>query len=359
MSRLHELIQQVRRNCDISDARHGGVFSVCGLALRLRDLYKWEKGLPPWEEGDPGEVLDWIGTREQYWETLAGCDYDALCMNGRRMDPFDTEEVNSVLSPLGVYYGAGYARGLKPTFFLAAIDARQESQGCCVYILGREMARDLLTLPALSQERTILLRRESAYRFLWDQIVYVVPSARRPLQVAMDACGITDHRTSALRRDLHKLLEVQESIHLHHELGEIHETEFGRDLWQEIIAAFPLTRVELLTRHVKDLLADTNAYGPLRHICRGRSSAALALYLVLADGLSKALFPELPDSFGEFLRTGNWAAVSQAVDAGREAASRHAAAIVDIYRHGRSRNDLTGVEARINRHFGGSPGAEH
>jgi hypothetical protein len=358
MPDLDELIRQTRRNCDISDARHSGVFSVCGLALRLRDLYKWEKGMPPWEEGDPGDVLDWIGTREQYWETLAGCDYAAICLNGKLVDPFDAESVNAVLSPLGVYYGAGYARGLKPTFFLAAIEGRQETEGCCVYILGREMARDLLTLPALSQDRTILLRRESAYRFLWDQIAYVAPSARRPLQVAMDACGITDHRTSALRRDLPKLLEVQESIHLHHELGEIHETEFGRDLWQEIIAAFPLTRVELLTRYVKDLLADTHALGSLRHTCRVRSSAALALYLVLTDGLSKTLFPELRVGFDEFLRTGNWAAVSQAVDAGREAARRHAAAIAEIYRHGRSRNDLTGVEARINRHFGDSPGAE-
>jgi hypothetical protein len=36
---LKHLIRQIQRNCDISDAQHGGVFSVCGLALRLRDLY--------------------------------------------------------------------------------------------------------------------------------------------------------------------------------------------------------------------------------------------------------------------------------------------------------------------------------
>lgn len=353
MSDLDELIRHIRRNCDISDAHHGGVFSVCGLALRLRDLFKWERGLAPWEEGDPAEVLDWIGVREEYWETLTDCDYAALCMNGRSWEPFDTAGVNSVLSALGLYYGAGYARGLKPTFFLATVEDRREIEGCSVLILGHEMARDLLTLPALSQGRTILLRRESAYRFLWDQISYVAPSARRALHAAMHACNITDYRPSALRHDLHKLLEVQEAIHLHHELGEIHETEFRRDLWQEIIAAFSLTRVELLTRHVKDLLADTNALGTLRWILRTRSVAGLALYVALADRVTQALFPELKACLAGVLRKGDWAAVSQSVDAGHGAAKRHAAAITEMFCDGKRRNDLAGVEARIERHLGG------
>jgi hypothetical protein len=358
MPDIDELIRQVRRNCDISDARHGGVFSVCGLALRLRDLYKWEKGLPPWEEGDPGEVLAWIGDREDHWETLAGAEYALLSVGGQRMDPFDTESVNSMLSPHKVYYGAGYARGLKPTFFLAMIEDRREVGGCPVYVLGREVARDLLTLPALSQGRTILLRRESAYRFLWDQIAYAAPSARRALYTAMDACGLSDHRPAALRLGLPRLLEVQESIHLYHELGEIHETDFRRDLWQEIIAAFPLTRVELLARHVKDLLADTNACGPLRHICRTHDAAGLALYVALSDRVAKALFPELPACLEEFLHHGDWADVAQAVDVGHAAAKQRAAEIVAIYDDGKRRNRLAGVEARIGRQLGRYLGME-
>jgi hypothetical protein len=350
---LDELIRAVRRNCDISDALHAGVFSICGLALRLRDLFKWEKGLPPWQEGEPGEVLDWIGAREQHWDRLAGCDYEPLRLNGRSWEPFDTVGVNAVLSGRGLYYGAGYARGLKPTFFLAAVEGRREIEGCSVFTLGREVARDLLTLPALSQGRTILLRRESAHRFLWDQIAYAAPSARSALDAAMQACNITDGRPAGLRRDLSKLLAVQEAIHLHHELGEIHETEFGRELWQEIIAAFPLTRVELLARHVKDLLADTNAWGALRWVLRTRSAAGLALYVALADRLARALFPELAACLESVLRRGDWAAVSQAVEAGRGAAKRLAAEIAEIYSDAKRRNDLSGVEAGIERCLGG------
>ena len=54
------IIEQVRRNCTICDSRHAGLFSVCGLAMRLRDLYKWEMGLEPWVERDSAEVLKWI-----------------------------------------------------------------------------------------------------------------------------------------------------------------------------------------------------------------------------------------------------------------------------------------------------------
>jgi hypothetical protein len=350
-STLEEAIRQTQQNCDISDARHGGVFSICGLALRLRDLFKWEKGMPPWEEGNPHELLDWIGDREQYWDTLSDREYGTLNLNGRRMDPFDLEDINSALAPLGAYYGAGYARGLKPTFFIAAIECRQEIAGCRVYRLGKEMARDLLTLPALSQDRTILLRRESALRSLWDHIAYASPSSRRFLQTAMAACGIIDQRPSALRRDLSKLGRVQETLHLHHELGEIHETGFQRATWEEIVAAFALTRVELLARRIKDWLADSHPIGPLHYFCEKRSVAGLALYLALADPLSKTLFPELASCFDDFVHTEDWSAVSQVVDAGRAVAQRHAEAIVANFLDGRDHNDLETAAARINQHF--------
>ena len=65
---LNVLIRQVLQNCDISDAYHSGLYSICGLALRLRDLYKWEQGLDPWDERDSSEILDWIESKENKWE---------------------------------------------------------------------------------------------------------------------------------------------------------------------------------------------------------------------------------------------------------------------------------------------------
>ena len=45
------------------------------MALRLRDLNKWEQGLPPWEEANPAALLDWIDAREQVWESVAGTPF--------------------------------------------------------------------------------------------------------------------------------------------------------------------------------------------------------------------------------------------------------------------------------------------
>jgi hypothetical protein len=352
MPALDRLLQQIQRNCDISDAQHSGVFSICGLALRLRDLFKWERGLAPWEEGDPAAVLEWIGAREAYWETLAGTEPAELTIGGRPLDPFDTAAVNADLSPHRLYYGAGYARGLKPTFFLAAIEDEQVIEGCRVYRLGREFCRDLLTLPALSQNGTILLRRRSARSLLWDQIAYAPPSAQRPLNAALQACGIADRRPDELLRKWDALLRVQEEIHLHHELGEVQEGRFSSEGWREIIAAFPLTRIELLARHVKDLLADTHPLGPLCHLARTRSAAGLGLYLAFADRLARNLFPALAPAVDDVLRTGDWTILEGVVAAGRAAARQHADAIVSVYEAGRSRRDLSRVPAEIERLLG-------
>lgn len=343
------LIDRVRRNCDISDARHAGLFSICGLALRLRDLFKWERGLPAWEEGDPAEVLAWIGAREDRWEALAEADYQKLPLAGIEIDPFDVEAANRFLEPHGLYYGAGYARALKPTFFLAVVESRREVNGLSVIRLGRELARDLLTLPALSQGTRILLRREAAELFLWDQIANIAPSGRSALAAALDACGVRDHRLAHVKHHLGELLRVQETIHLHHELGEAREQAFDRQLWREIVAAFPHTRLELIARRVKDLLADTGGPGTLRHLCRERHTAGLALFTAFQDSLGRALFPQLPGALEELLRTGAWTAVEEAVGTAHAAAVRWAEAIAKVYRTAAARGDLSRVEADVDR----------
>ena len=60
---IEDLTAQVLHNCNLSDSRHAGLYSICGLAMRLRDLYKWEKGLEPWIEKDSTEILTWIGDK--------------------------------------------------------------------------------------------------------------------------------------------------------------------------------------------------------------------------------------------------------------------------------------------------------
>ena len=252
------IIRQILDNCNISDAQHAGLYSTCGLALRLRDLYKWEHRLKPWEEKDSSEILDWIGKKEALWEKLADAKYTDLSIQGKRYDPFDTRGINALLEPHGLFYGAGYAFSLKPTFFLAEIENKVIRNGYTVYALGRELARDLLTLPALSQDQSILLRTDSARLFLWDQMVYIKKSGRAALQFALEHCGLKNHQPEVLQQHLPQILAVQIDNYLYHEIGELSDSTFDPEIWRELIAAFPHSPIEMLARGLKDLLADTH-----------------------------------------------------------------------------------------------------
>jgi hypothetical protein len=347
MIEIDEIARQVLHNCEVSDAHHAGMFSICGLALRLRDLYKWEQGLPPWEERESAEVLEWIEAKENKWETHADTEFWDISINGRKFDPFDTTGINSALESHNFFYGAGYARSLKPTFFLAAIEETSILDGISVYVLGRELARDLLTIPALSQEDCVLLRQESARQYLWDSIFYIKKSARPALNFALTSCGIKDQQSKALRRSLTDILALLKTTYIYHEIGELKDTVFDRSIWREIIAAFPFSPAEYLARAVKDLLADTNDYGTLHHIVRERKTAALGFYVAFLDGLLKEFFQELPAAFEEFTKTNDWGGIEQALVSGYQTATRHAGLIMDLYREGVDKNDLKWAEVQI------------
>ena len=339
MLNIDDITHQVLHNCDISDAYHAGMFSICGLALRLRDLYKWEKGLPAWEESDSSEVLEWIEAKENKWENHTDNGFEELTINGKTFDPFDTVGINAILEPHHVFYGAGYARSLKPTFFLADIAEKTNLGENTIYTLGRELARDLLTIPALTQDDCVILRQESARLFIWDSIFYIKKSARPALKFALDSCGLKDHQPKALQPHLTEILAALKETYIYHEIGELHDTDFDRDTWREVIGAYPYSPVEYLARAVKDLLADTNDYGTLRYIVKKRKTASLAFYAAFLDGLAKEFFPEFLTSFQEFTRTGDWEVIDLAVSSGYSTAKKQAALMTDLYLEGVRKND--------------------
>ena len=344
---LNNIVNQVLQNCCICDSRHAGLYSVCGLGLRLRDLYKWEKGLDPWIEREATEILEWIGDKEEEWDKVVSEDFVQITILGTNYGPFDVLGINAVLEPYGLFYGAGYAHSLKPTFFLATLEDKKGIDGCTVYILGRELARDLLTVPALSQDNCILIRKESAKLFLWNQIFFTRKSGRDALRFALEDRGVKWQDPKDLHRNLERISEDEIETYIYHELGEIRETIFDRDIWREIIAAFPHTPIELLARTVKDLLADTNEHGTLPYIARERKTASLGFYVAFLDGLRKELSLDLVKAFGTFTQTRNWQVIEQAIYDSFNAAKYYAGEICSIYQRGKEKNDMKWTENQI------------
>jgi len=328
------IIDQIRWNCDVSDSRYAGNYSVCGLFLRLRDLYKWEHDLSPWIEEPPGKVIDWIDAKEQLWETLNDQRFRDICIDGKVFDPFDTNGINSCLSVEGLFYGAGYARSMKPTFFLSQVEERTARIGYDVFMLGKEWVRDLFATPALLQGDTIVIRRESAMRHLWDNIFYAKQSNRDPIRFALAAYGLDLKDLESIRPHLKQIALDDCDRYLYHELGELTDTVLDRTVWRGLIAAFPHTPIELLIRAVKDLLADTGDPGPLREFVLRKDSVLLAFYVAFTDGLIRALFPEIFSSFPAFMQTQDWILVEDAIASGNRTATKLAESISGIYFEG-------------------------
>jgi hypothetical protein len=315
------LCRTVRRNCEISDALHSGTYSLCTMVLKLRNLYKWEHDLEPWQEPAPKEILAWIEEKENGWDQITDQDFLPLSVNGQIVEPFAALEVNLALETSELYYGAGYGRAMKPVFFLAEKLRTEQVESWPVHILGRELARELSSPFAMTQDGLILIRRDALRFFLCDQIKEIRSSGREALNRGLFLYGMTGPDGALLPERLPELLdavvdEEMEAI-IHHEVGELQKNHLDREIMQKLSNFFPGSVVDFVARAVQDVLADTHELGMLGYILRERKEASLCFYMSYLDGLRQLLFPEIGDAILRFLHNGDWETVARAVAAGR------------------------------------------
>ncbi|MHB8808722.1 MAG: Sfum_1244 family protein [Desulfobulbaceae bacterium] len=309
------VVKTIRHNCDISDARDHGIYSICNLVLKLRNLYKWEHGIEPWQEPATPVLLDWIEAKENFWETIVEEPYLPLTLAGREVDLHDAATVNTLLGEPGLYYGAGYGRSLKSIFFLAEKLREEEAGGCPVVVLGRERATELASPFAMLQDGVILIRREPLRYFFWDHVQEIRSSAKLSLHYALHHYGILKNGQldQGLFRDrLDTIVDAELPIFIYHEVGELRQEALDSDTLRLIIAVFPDSIIEFVARAVKDVLADTHPAGMLGYIIRERRDASLGLYAGFLAGLRRELCPEIAPAFEQFLRDRDWQGIERA-----------------------------------------------
>ncbi len=315
------LAGQIQHNCDIADAGSGAVFSLCGFLLRLRDHYKWEHGLNPWEEPEPVDLLEWVEAREEKWLEMGQENFQPLVVGGNVHQPFDLDPINDRLRPQGLVYGAGYVAGMKPSFFLAELEESRSVGTLRIDTVDRELSRDLFVTPAMRQGDRIVARRSAMLFFLWDQVLEMRPSARSALHYAFQQHGLD---LEALRRSpkelgpvLRQVAAAELAAWIYHEIGEAREDTFGGTLWQEIVSTYANSPVEILARVLKDLLADTHPDGLLGHIIGCGLKSSLGFYVAFLRSFSRMVFPEIRQAFKRFVPNGDWFIIEQARDQGR------------------------------------------
>ncbi len=344
LSELTPLIQDIQHNCDISDARDHGIYTMCTMVLKLRNLYKWEKGLQPWEEPEPADLLDWIDVKENSWATIAGEPFRPLTVSGKTLAPLDLEEVNAALNGTRLLYGAGYGRSMKTVFFLAEKIEQRSIEGCPLIILGKERAKEMASPFAMAQDGLIIIRKESLRFFFWDQIQEVRSSCRSSLQQALQPYGV--FKDGSLDRELFAssldaIVAQEMNLFIYHEVGEILQTTFTSETLQAIIGHFPGSVIEFVGRAVKDILADTHPQGLLSYVIREKKDSSLGFYLTFLDGLRQKLFPEILKARQLLLADRDWGHIEQARTACWERNQQVAEQIQEISRMiGRDADEL-------------------
>ena len=303
------LISQVEANCELASSHQAGSFSLCGLLMRLRLLYKWKHGLPPWREPEPEAILAWIADQESAWDEREGEPWQKLRLNGLSLDPFEVEQVNTFLEPGGLAYGAGFCRGLAPTFFLGELSEVRRDGDLTILVLGRELARDLDGTPAMRQGSLIYARRQALAYYLWDRLADPSQQDNRFLKAGWSS---NEAPLADLLQDAQGHQEVWERLVsgeleavIHHELGEARETALDQAL-PAILELFPHTPLDHWIRALKDALADLNDQGRLSYLISQQRLPSLALMLAFQPGFYPLLLPELEPAFFTLTASGDW-----------------------------------------------------
>jgi hypothetical protein len=324
MLNLDALISSIKRNCDISDAKYWGFYSLCGLLLRLRDLYRSEKGMRPWERIDQEDISEWISAREALWKELEEKNFGDLVIGEEVYAPFEVERTNAVLKEENLLYGAGYGIHMKPSFFLADLLSKKKIDSHHVYIAGHEYVRDLAVYPATLQDGTIFARVDTARHLLWEKFEELrLKGPKVSLSFAFSRYGIEpdDEPSEDKYREMFHVAFSEVETYIYHELGEASEEEKLGAEWRDLLLDFSGTKVEVFARGVKDLLSDASEKGMLRYIIENKKEGSLGFYLVFLGGYRKPLFPEISKAFEGFVESGDWGLVENARKAGYRKAS--------------------------------------
>jgi hypothetical protein len=345
---VESLVSQVKRNCNISDARHWGYYSLCGLLLRLRELYRAEKGIALWERLPQEDVGQWISEREHLWRELEEEELKPITINGNLFGPFEVEKINARLQAYGLIYGAGVGVHKKPCFFLANLLSTEIINGLKVSVAGNEYARDLSDHPAMLQGNVIYARVALTKLLIWTRFEEMRCRGKSALSFAFSHYGIQpgEPPSEDVEQRVSLIARAEAETYIHHEIGEAVEGEKIGGEWKAFLASLPQGRVELFARAAKDILADTGETGMLNYIIRGRKAGSLGFYIVFLSGMRKLLFPEMQDAFSLFAGSGDWSLIDRARKAGYRKASGYVEKLLLIHKHNRGEEAVTDVIER-------------
>lgn len=293
---LSALIEAVQKNCTITDARHARDMTICTFLLEMREYYRWEMEIPYGARLPKDDLGDWMNAREHLWDAVEEEAFTPLPVSKTGMDPFDADDINRALIPMGLVYSSGLGQFRKPHFVLAELKHVEVREGVQVLVAGCEYARDLIAPPAAMRNGAIFLRMDAVRRLLWNKHE---EWQWKEKDTALGRAFAHYNFEHDKERGLERMAEAESEAMILHEIGEARaESLLGKD-WNAMLGQLTSRHAERLVRAVRDHLADSLITLP--RLLERDAVGSLHFYLANLSGLRRALFPALPQAYDAWL----------------------------------------------------------
>ena len=307
-----QLIQTVQRNCHISDARFAGNYTLCIYLLKMREFYRWERARAFGDELSTDDIGDWLTERENLWDKLEQENYAPLQTGNGRYDPFDSTAINHQLLNRGLVYSGGIGHKSKPHFFLARLERARTVDGYQILVSAEEFARDLTSPPAMSQDKTIYMRRESFKRLIWERTEEWRWNQPDNAMAKAIACYDFDND---IETALDQMTDNELEAAILHEIGEIKAGEYLPG-WHDMMTHISFTQAEIMARAVRDHLADMLSTLPA--LLQQNHTASIHFYFANLTSMRKLIFPSLQSAYEDWLDSKDTGLLNDTIRSGEQ-----------------------------------------
>ena len=323
----YPLCETVQLNCDISDAHHAANYTLCVYLLKMREYYRWENGFSYKDKLPKEDVGNWVQERESLWEEIEDQTFLPLEIDGKKYDPFDTENINKSLATKGYVYSGGIGLRAAPHFFLAKLEEKEVYNDFTMYVSADECARDLTAPPAMTLGKNVFIRREALRRYIWEKLTeWQWHKCKNTMSRALSFYDFENDIDQALKKMTDNELEA---VTLH-EIGEFIASQELGEQWREMIVNLPRSRAEFLARAVKDLLAD--CLSTLPGLLENYNPASIHFYAANLTAMRKELFPSFHTAYQAWVDTEDIQPLKCLVSKGTQHWSKLAKEMLNLYK---------------------------
>lgn len=306
---------------------------MCVFLLKMREYYRWEKQIPLSHPLPRNEIGDWLTEREEYWEQLQEQDFSPLHINNQELDPFDSDQINQFLNPMGYVYSGGLGIFHKPYFFLGKLEKKEVTNGVTLLVSNEEYARDLVAPPAMLLGETVFIRKESLRRIIWERIDEwrLKKKDDTPMARALACYGYEQRHKKHMESILDQMTDNELESVLLHETGEAQAKNLLGSEWEELLTCLPRSKAEFIARAVRDNLADCLITLPT--LVETKNKASLHFYFANFSGMRKELFPEALEAYQHWIESGNLTALKTVYQKGQDQWQKLANNILGLYKN--------------------------